>query len=443
MLCTGARDCVAWTPVGGFRRIWSDFVGSFDHEHVAACCAPKPVAIAAGATIACALCLSHIPLLRDLTGLRSALVPAAFLIAAAFCSVATWFFGSSRDLAALFQLLDLPCYALGILSLGWSGRPVGMYLALLLYMVCLVVWGMVFARSLLNMTSAILVPLLVTIAAGGPLLVIVAIPTFGAAYFVMTHNTAEKQRLNRRYERSGEILRRVDELTREAQERRGVEEDLRTLSFLHRHKNALVALKWSLDDLSLADGPTAENAEILDDMRSDLEQAAASVERLLDESREELDAAPFFRAADLAARLRLADARWPTGFVELLLGDPEAAIRGSLENALVAVANLIENSREAGAFKVRIDIGADVDREMVRIAVSDDGPGLPKTVRDRLFEPFNTHGKGEPGCGLGLYLSRRLVEALDGDIQLEESGAAGARFAIALPMAAPADHAHP
>jgi signal transduction histidine kinase len=67
----------------------------------------------------------------------------------------------------------------------------------------------------------------------------------------------------------------------------------------------------------------------------------------------------------------------------------------------------------------------------VLIELEDTGPGIPRAIRERLFEPFVTAGK-QDGLGLGLALSRQTVLGHGGDIWLEP--ATGARFVIRLPL---------
>jgi signal transduction histidine kinase len=70
----------------------------------------------------------------------------------------------------------------------------------------------------------------------------------------------------------------------------------------------------------------------------------------------------------------------------------------------------------------------------VLIEVEDTGPGIPRGIRDRLFEPFVTEGK-QDGLGLGLALSRLTLLNHGGDIWTEP--ARGARFVIRLPLQSP------
>ncbi|HMZ21429.1 MAG TPA: HAMP domain-containing sensor histidine kinase, partial [Blastocatellia bacterium] len=69
-----------------------------------------------------------------------------------------------------------------------------------------------------------------------------------------------------------------------------------------------------------------------------------------------------------------------------------------------------------------------------RVEVEDDGPGIPPAIRERLFEPFISHGK-PGGTGLGLAIARGIVEAHGGKVSLENSQEQGARFVILLPSA--------
>ena len=70
-----------------------------------------------------------------------------------------------------------------------------------------------------------------------------------------------------------------------------------------------------------------------------------------------------------------------------------------------------------------------------RIEVEDDGPGISPTVRDRLFEPFVTTKQIGEGTGLGLAVCRGLVESAGGEIGVDPTYEAGARFYVLLPLA--------
>jgi signal transduction histidine kinase len=90
--------------------------------------------------------------------------------------------------------------------------------------------------------------------------------------------------------------------------------------------------------------------------------------------------------------------------------------------------NLVANAARAGAQRVRFQAAADGTR--IRLDIADDGPGIPETIRPRLFEPFAT--TRDDGNGLGLAVSRRIVERHGGSLALL-AATPGATFRIELP----------
>jgi CheY-like chemotaxis protein len=73
----------------------------------------------------------------------------------------------------------------------------------------------------------------------------------------------------------------------------------------------------------------------------------------------------------------------------------------------------------------------------LRVTVADTGIGIPETDRDRIFESFQQGGRGssrEEGTGLGLTLSRRIVELLGGRMWLESEVGVGSTFGFAVPV---------
>ena len=104
------------------------------------------------------------------------------------------------------------------------------------------------------------------------------------------------------------------------------------------------------------------------------------------------------------------------------------------------LSNLIVNATEALAktgSKLLIHVYDSTDwksagRSGIRLTVADNGSGIPREARRRLFEPFFTT-KGEKGTGLGLWVSRSLVEKHGGRLQVRSLPGVGTAFSIFLP----------
>jgi signal transduction histidine kinase len=75
----------------------------------------------------------------------------------------------------------------------------------------------------------------------------------------------------------------------------------------------------------------------------------------------------------------------------------------------------------------------------VEIRVSDRGPGIPETERERIFEPFyrgeQTRAQRVQGTGLGLSLVKTTVERQKGTVEVHNSPSGGAQFTLRLPAA--------
>lgn len=102
------------------------------------------------------------------------------------------------------------------------------------------------------------------------------------------------------------------------------------------------------------------------------------------------------------------------------------------------VMNLVANAADAvpaGAGAIRIATSV-ADGEY-RIAVGDNGPGIPDAVAERIFEPFFTTKPVGSGTGLGLAIAYGIVQSHGGSIRIGKSAAGGAEFTIMIPVTPP------
>jgi signal transduction histidine kinase len=110
------------------------------------------------------------------------------------------------------------------------------------------------------------------------------------------------------------------------------------------------------------------------------------------------------------------------------------------DRILQVLANLISNSLRFTPEGGRIIISGERDAANVRLSVVDTGPGIPEGALDSIFERFSQAGRKDRrgGLGLGLYISRCIIEAHGGRIWAQSQPGAGATVVLTLPAQAPA-----
>ncbi len=126
------------------------------------------------------------------------------------------------------------------------------------------------------------------------------------------------------------------------------------------------------------------------------------------------------RARERGAAVELAlDAAVPTALLD----------KGALHCALL---NLLTNAIDAARGSVHLATRWAPAAQRIELAVSDDGPGIPPELHEKIFEAFYTT-KGSGGTGLGLAVSKKLIEELGGRISVNSAPGQGATFTISLP----------
>jgi signal transduction histidine kinase len=110
----------------------------------------------------------------------------------------------------------------------------------------------------------------------------------------------------------------------------------------------------------------------------------------------------------------------------------EGVAAGNPEKLWQVLTNLMKNAVEASGTdgKVRVNIHGDGASQVV-LTVEDNGPGLSKDEPDKLFEPF--YSTKPTGTGLGLAVSRAIVQAHGGSLETGKSALGGAKLTIRLP----------
>jgi signal transduction histidine kinase len=208
----------------------------------------------------------------------------------------------------------------------------------------------------------------------------------------------------------------------------------------HELRTPLTSIRGQIEVLaSNPDASTEEAQRVKTVTLAEVERMERLVEELLAlaqlDERSEMEVSE----VDLPALLReLAGA---DGFGVELGEVAEVHVAGSPELLARVVRNLLTNARRHAGDSGRVLLSATTTNGRVTVCVEDDGPGIPASERERIFERFHrvdsARGRDSGGSGLGLAISREIVEAHGGRIWVEDSALGGARAAFELPGFAP------
>jgi two-component system, OmpR family, sensor histidine kinase KdpD len=220
-----------------------------------------------------------------------------------------------------------------------------------------------------------------------------------------------------------EAVRRSDELKTVLL--RSISHDLRT------PLTSIIASGSALGSETLT---AEERAELREGIVGEGERLSRLVENLLDMSRLEAGKAePHRGPVDLAEVLEAARQGQGTSDsirlaldAELPMVDADAA---QLERAF---ANLLENGIRYGGGRPVSVRSRMVDGNIV-VRVVDQGPGIPESEWERIFEPFQHGDAASAGSGLGLAIAKGFVEANGGEIAIESLPGQGTSFVVTLP----------
>jgi two-component system sensor histidine kinase ChvG len=218
----------------------------------------------------------------------------------------------------------------------------------------------------------------------------------------------------------------------------------------HEIKNPLSSIRSAIETLRRVEDPErqrqlltiiAQDVTRLDRLISDVSDASRLDAELSRVTAERVDIVPILqtlRELDEATRDSENDPM-------LVVDAPSSLMVWAVEDRLVQVLrNLIANAQSFSPPRGRIALSAREAGGMVEISVEDDGPGIPETNLEQVFERFySERPKGEKfgqHSGLGLSISRQIVEALRGQILADNRKGIGhrvlgARFVVRLPRA--------
>lgn len=212
-------------------------------------------------------------------------------------------------------------------------------------------------------------------------------------------------------------------------------------SVAHEIKNPLNAISLRLETLRMRIAPEVPEAETdIDLVSNEVQRLDRVVRTFLDLNRPmELEVGNF-DAGELASSVM--ETMRPVAQkanVQLSVEKPGAALpveadRGLLQQGLInVVSNAIQAIASAGSHG-RVQITVSTQNGNCSIAVTDNGPGMPENVQERIFEPYFTTKAS--GSGVGLAVTRRALELHGGDIHVKSAPGEGTTMVLSFPVRA-------
>lgn len=217
-------------------------------------------------------------------------------------------------------------------------------------------------------------------------------------------------------------------------------------SVTHELRTPLTSIR-ALSELMLdsPDMDPAQRAEFLGIVVSESERLSRLVNQVLDLAKIEAGAAEW-ASTDVDLRALVQDAvrasselfRERGAAVTLDLPDAVPTLRADPDRITQVMLNLLSNAAKfVPAGHGRVEVALRRDGDDLTVSVRDNGPGVPPAEQATVFEKFRQGGDAQtrpPGTGLGLPISRRIVDHLGGTMWLESEPGRGACFAFRLPL---------
>ncbi|HEV3471620.1 MAG TPA: ATP-binding protein, partial [Actinomycetota bacterium] len=125
----------------------------------------------------------------------------------------------------------------------------------------------------------------------------------------------------------------------------------------------------------------------------------------------------------------------------LQIDEDELYVRADRERLAQVVEHLLDNALKFGGREGTISVVLVREKGFAHLMVTDEGPGVPRADQDRIFERFIRLGdvltRETQGAGVGLFIAKNAVEAMDGRIWVESEPGQGATFHVEIPLARP------
>ncbi len=216
-------------------------------------------------------------------------------------------------------------------------------------------------------------------------------------------------------------------------------------SVTHELKSPIASLKLALQTLDRRKLSDVQQADFHRFMFQDLERLDSLIDHLLDAARldkplEEIDLEDVDLSILLNTCVEAARTRYHLNEDAVRLSADVAVVRARPIDLEILFRNLIDNAIKYGGADPKVEIVAKANGTGVVTTIADNGPGIPSSLRRKIFGRFvrlgNELERTKTGTGLGLYIVRTLVKQLKGQINIHDRGHdPGTLFEVTLPIA--------
>lgn len=217
-------------------------------------------------------------------------------------------------------------------------------------------------------------------------------------------------------------------------------------SVTHELKSPIASLKLYLQTLNKRDVSAEEQQRFLEFMMDDVERLDTLINHVLDAGYSSQDnEIGYLERIDLSTMLQqcatLVEARYRVPRNTILLDLEPCEIRGERIDLVMIFRNLMDNAVKYAGDPPLVSVKLTVSNNTAVVTIADNGPGIPKELRPKVFRRFVRLGdelqRQKPGTGLGLHIVDSLLKRARGKIKISDNAnqATGTVFEVRLPGA--------
>lgn len=412
--------------------VWQNYENSFDLKKEISESRPALVVPVVLIIVVAILAFSYFP--NDPYKLKHPYVPMVAILVAGTLSLIAWkHYVRWPRMARVIQLFDVPLCSISVIWLGvCNPMPYAEYTFLLFYIVMTQKWARQYEANFLSTLSVVIIPASIGVILKWDYLS--AAVLFGNVIFFL--HTSTRTRLYRKQEydyfQSRLALIRMDALYEGS-----LKEQDRMRILAHDLKNKVYPLDINISYLRTRSPRDKEEKAAIEESLQISRELSQKLKNIMyytgdltfylpavsDKISEEFGLHEYTKKGTVYAHKDF--------HVIVDTEIPKIEVRGSISEVGKVISNLINNAIDAGAREATISAVHNESEKVADIYIADNGPGIPAQIRDRLFQQYTTYGK-KHGTGLGLFLSRRIVESFGGRLELSETSSEGTKFHMML-----------